>query len=249
MRDKPIIIELVGPSGSGKSTFVDEAVARNRVFDNVETAAWRGLINHPTIKVAGAFLWRLFPISVAYRLRLTKIVNLYRDQVIRQHGGSYDALLIAAQKLINQLNAKAEEKIWLVDKFIGTVVNHALIKQPVNAGRLVLADEFFIQKAVRLSEGESERVRDYLDLIPKPEMMIIFEIDSETSVERIRSRGGSRNIRAHEMSDDELLERIIESIEAARVIVEILEKNGIKKMVAGANTDRRKLLDTLKTYA
>ena len=242
-----MIIELIGPSGSGKSTFVNEAIVKSRTFDNVEMAAWRGLLNHPKIKVFGAFLWRLFPARLAYRLRITKMVELYRDQLIRSHSKAYENLLITAQQLINNLaDATIDEKLWLMDNFTRTVVNYALISQPINAKRLILADEFFLQKAVRLSGENSNNVGSYLALVPKPKVVLLFDAEPKVLVERIRSRSGSRNIRTRSMTDEVLLQKLLTSKNVTNELVAVLEKTGAKKFRIENEGDRNRVINDLK---
>lgn len=242
-----MIIELIGPSGSGKSAFVDEAIRRNSAFDNIEMAAWRGLLNHPKIKVFGAFLWRLFPARLAYRLRVTKMVELYRDQMIRSHSRAYENLFASAQKLINNLaDATIDEKLWLMDNLTRTVINHALVSQTINANRIVLADEFFLQKAVRFSGPDSNTIGEYLLFMPKPEVMLLFNAEPKVLVERIRSRSGSRNIRTRSMTDGELEAKLLTAKNVANDIVATLEKSGVKKFKIENEGDRNRVINDLK---
>ncbi len=178
------------------------------------------------------------------------MVELYRDQLIRAHSKTYESLLTTAQNLINNLSdATIDERLWLMYNFTRTVINHALISQPVNSSRLILADEFFLQKAVRFSGENSNNIAGYLALMPKPEMVLLFDAEPKVLVERIRSRGGSRNIRVRSMRDEELLQKLLMSKNITNEIAATLEKKGIKKLSVKTGSDYREVLKELKqTY-
>lgn len=250
MIDKPIIIELLGPSGSGKSTFVELALNKSRFFDNVEMAAWRGLISSKVVKLPFAQILCLIPVRFAYHFRLTKMVNLYRDQILRQKGGSYRKILAAAQNNINNLDLDIEEKFWLIDKFIGTVVNHILIEQSGGKKRIVLADEFFLQKVVRISASDTTVIDKLLDLIPKPSASVLFKVDLKIAVERIRSRNSNRNLNAQSMTNETLTKKLERSSESALIVAEKLKSDGVNSFVINDSSEVPDLIGhLLKNYA
>lgn len=225
------VIELIGPTGSGKSTFVKSALRESSAVDDIEQAAFRGLLHHPNINIPGKKLWRILPLRLLHKLRITKITKLYRDQIIRDHSQNFEDLLQHVYTSINQLDIPASEKFWLCDKFAETIANHILIDRPVNRGRKILADEFFLQKALSifsqrnsLKNNPQESLDYYLKLIPIPAGVLTFSTDPVTCISRARQRNRGLPKTISDLSDEKLVDNIKQQLESCDKI-----KNSILK--------------------
>jgi len=245
MENSPHIIELIGPSGSGKSTFVTKGLAYSRDFDNVEIAAFRGLIHHKGIAVPGVTLLRLLPVWLARRLRLTKIVAFYHDQIIRAFGTTYRNLLTHVHESICKLPVPAEEKFWLSDRILEAVVNHHLITQPVNNGRKILADEFFLQKIFSLNIKDEHIPAFLQNLNYKIDVLLKFNEEAQTCLSRLRLRDRNRNPGIRNMSDENLLQKIKSSQYTTNLISNTLKNNGVRIIEVNGDTNERDVVDII----
>ncbi|MFW0871385.1 MAG: hypothetical protein ACKKL4_02945 [Patescibacteria group bacterium] len=194
-----MIIEVIGPAGSGKTTFVKKIYTFNKLFDNGEIAAFRGLLNCPEVKVHFSKILRYIPPQIAFKLRLTRITHLYRDQLLRSsYMEELELFLSHILNVINESDLKNAEKFWLIDKFKDAITDHILLNQDINKNRIIFIDEYLVQKILSLyyihnsSIDISLKQKEYLRLVPKPKAIIFLDTDISIATNRAESRSKGR---------------------------------------------------------
>ncbi|MCA9361426.1 hypothetical protein KC845_02610 [Candidatus Kaiserbacteria bacterium] len=247
MEAKPKIIELIGVSASGKSTFADFVFSSSSDYDNIETAAFRGLLYHQDIKIPCKSLLKLVPTRLAYKLRLTKICDLYRDQLLaKSKNPETSKWLEFALKSTSDVEDFTVAKTILITKLIKNITDYELIMSPVNNGRIILADEFFLQKIFSLQSNDDE-VFELLGMINYDlDLLLKFEVDADLSLERLRQRLAGRNSDIRQINNEKLLDRIKRSQHTTNIIESELRNKNVKTFVVNNESNNKQILSKLK---
>jgi len=252
MSDKPIIIELVGPSGSGKTSLMKKLV-KSGGFEDLETATWRGLITTNKVKVPLTWLWRLMPVHLAKSLRLVRLVSFYRQELVRNYGHSYEHLLNLITERIIGTSLDASEKAWLSCRLYDAVTDHMLINEPINSSRVILADEFFLQKIHTLFFDQNEQnlhkepTNTYLDTIPKPAAILNFNIPANVCADRLMSRDGKLPRLSRDRNKTEVEAGLEDSLQTSTYTVGYLkQKYGVLSVEVTNGSNLKEILTTIK---
>lgn len=188
-----MIVEFIGTPGAGKTTFMPVVSEhfKNQHFQPytvVEAArpfAARtvpgklvGML--PFGKLQRFLLWQIFyALSYSYRSKFAK-----QNQTLMQ-----TVLDFQHQRPINKT-----DKDHVLRWFLHQTGSYEFLKSYAQAGEMLLFDEGFVHRVVQLfaSENESpdlDRVANYLDLIPKPDLIIFPNASSEVCEKRVIKRG------------------------------------------------------------
>lgn len=208
-----MIIEVIGPAGSGKTTFVKKIYTADKLFDNGEIAAFRGLLHCPGVKVHFLRLLRLIPPRIAFKVRLTRITHIYRDQLLRSdYMKELEPYVSHILKAIDEIDTTNAEKLWLIDKCKDNITDYILLNQPINNDRIIFIDEFLVQKILSFyyihnsSTDINSLQEEYLRLVPKPRAIIFLDTDMSIASERVLSRSKGRPHVLKQLSPQEFIE-------------------------------------------
>jgi len=203
-----MIFELLGNSGSGKSTLIPVLLryAQKRGWSAMsmteaihhgmrKTLLGRAVCRVMPSSLRGPVLWRAFSCFLApwhiarfavRHPRLTRFVirSQARRPIPWQHR-------------------------WLILRLFFEMIGHyAFLRHRVESGQIVVLDEGFVHRVVHLTVSASEQpdtegVIAYLELIPRPDLVVGVQAPLDLCLERIHSRGLQARLRdrpAHEVA-------------------------------------------------
>ena len=246
MNQKPKIVEFIGVSGSGKTTLYKKITRLNKKYNSLEIAAFRGLINNPKIKIPGRQILRILPENIISILNLTKIRYLYIDQVISfSETSEFDKTFTNLNNYLSASTDNNKEKMLLTYNILKNICDLLLIMNPINNNKIILVDEFFLQKIFSLKINDKQ-ISIYLDKLGyKIDLLLKLNEESTVSLSRLRSRGVSRNSNIKNIGDEELLERIKDSQRTTNLIATILKDNKLNILEVDNDTNLKTIINTI----
>jgi thymidylate kinase len=189
-----MVIEFIGTPGSGKTILLPEV---KRVFENhgfqayevVEAArpfAMRTVIGKIIAsltpkQIRQQILWQVFYFfnvvhRVLFTIRYPAFVNfVYKSQKQRP----------------NQEDLSLQKNIHWFNYLIGS---YGFLKSKARSNEALVFDEGFVHRVVQFNASDreqpnSKRIENYLDLIPKPDMIIYINASPDVCEERVIMRG------------------------------------------------------------
>ena len=190
---RPLIIEFIGTPGAGKTTLSNELIrllqeegidastiigaARDHAFRTVvgRAVAW---LAPPSLRAP--LLWQVF-----YLLSMIHVLGFARKH--------YE---LCRQVLRTQLGrnvpvaAKRHALFW----FFQLVGRYDFLRATAGDREAIVLDDGFLHRSVQLHASHSEepdsgRVWDYVDLLPRPDLVVFVVAGREVCERRIRRRG------------------------------------------------------------
>lgn len=212
-----MFVELIGLPGAGKSTLLPFVVDYYR---NQETAAFsveeagrlfaartvagRGVQRLAPEAWRHSLLWQLF-----FRLSL-----LYRTRFIITHPRLiWDVVRWQRQRPPEAKASERKVSFWLF-RLMGY---YAFLRARARPGEVVVFDEGFLHRVVQLfsssaEQPSKERIARYVDLVPRPDLVIFVKAPPEICENRIYDRGLRQAFRDHDRAD---LSRFVGSAQRA----------------------------------
>lgn len=189
-----MIVELIGPPGAGKTTLLPDIVKsfreqRTRAFAVVDAA-------RPFVRrtVAGRIGYRLFPGPLRDPLlwRLFQGFSMaYRFRFI----AGYPRLMWRVAESQRRRPEEADVRQRKVSYwFVRLIGYYAFLKSHTLPGEAVIFDEGFLHRVVQLfsssvEEPERQKIAEYVELIPEPDLVVVVWASPETCERRIYERG------------------------------------------------------------
>jgi thymidylate kinase len=189
-----ILLEFIGPPGAGKTTLLPAAA---------EALADRGLSVFTVAEAARPFARRTWPGAAVARLAPKRWrgpllwQTFYRLSVLDRFrfcaGHKRLLRLVLASQWRRPAAADARQRRVLYWYF-----RHAgyyeFLRKRAAPGEVLLFDEGFLHRVVQLfasvvERPESQTIKPYLDLLPRPDLTIAIMAPAEVCVDRIYSRG------------------------------------------------------------
>jgi len=225
---RPLVIELVGTPGSGKTTLAAEIVGHldgagvraNTVVGSARRSAartppGRAIARFAPPSLRDPLLWQLF----------------YGCGVVNLGGFALERPTLSRRVLRHQLwrpiprSMKRHTLFW----FLQLAGRHRFLTASMRDGEALVIDDGFLHRSVALNASPSERPDDgsieaYVDLVPRPDLVIRPVADRDVCLRRIRDRGVWSHSR--HLTDTELENYVANAEHVIDVAVERAWANG-----------------------
>lgn len=189
----PMIIEFIGAPGAGKTTlmptvmafFQEQGLQAYKVVEAARPFAQRTPIGKLIALAPAAWrrplLWQLF-----YRLSAWR-----RRHFRRQHSQLMAHVLQAQIGRPAEADVAQRKVLYWFDHLTGY---YEFLRAYVRADEALVLDEGFVHRVVQLFSSsveapKAEQIATYLDLVPRPDLVIFADTPREICEERIYSRG------------------------------------------------------------
>ena len=188
-----MIVEFIGAPGSGKTTFmpyfkdyfIEKGYSANAFLDAARPFATRTGLGRIAAAVLPAklqrfILWQIFyALSIIHRNEFTQHNQLLMDTVIPYQS--------------NRPISEADKR-HVLRWFIHLTGCYQFFCKRIEEREIVLFDEGFVHRVVQLFASETEEINyqainEYLNLIPKPDLVIFVNASVNVCKERVFSRG------------------------------------------------------------
>jgi thymidylate kinase len=188
----PLVVELVGTPGAGKSTVADELVRVLHAAGRQATTVVGGAREHAARTVAGALVarcttgrWRralLWTVFYASATAAGLACAARRPALM--------TCVLGAQARRARLRRRCHTVYWFV-QLLGRV---RLLARTAAPGEVLVVDDGYLHRAVHLfaSERAPTGARDvarYVDLAPRPDLVVWVRAPTEVCEARVRARG------------------------------------------------------------
>jgi Ser/Thr protein kinase RdoA (MazF antagonist) len=196
---RPLIVEFVGTPGSGKTTLSIELVDLLKEH-GIEAATVVGAAReHARRTLAGRLLGRVRP----GRLRGLLLWQLfYLLGVFHTLGFVREQPALIRQVLRGQLRSPIPiaRRRHLLFWFFQLAGRYSFLATTSRAGEALVLDDGFLHRAVHLhashvKEPDAEQVTAYVDLVPRPDLVVFTAADRKVCERRVRERGVWRHSR------------------------------------------------------
>lgn len=188
-----MIVEFIGAPGSGKTTFMpyvkdyftEKGYSANAILDAARPFATRTGLGRIAAAVLPAklqrfILWQIFYVStIVHRNAFTQHNQLLMETVIPYQS--------------NRQISKADKR-HVLRWFNHLTGCYQFFSKRIEEGEIVLFDEGFVHRVVQLFASENEEIdyqaiSEYLNLIPKPDLVVFVNASANVCKERVFSRG------------------------------------------------------------
>jgi thymidylate kinase len=188
-----MIIELIGAPGSGKTTVVpylkellnEKGYSANAVLDAARPFALKTIPG----KLAGAILPGRLKRFVLWQIfYLFAMVN--RAEFARKH----QSLLNTVLPYQSSRPITVRDRDHVLRWFIHLTGCYQFFTKFIEPDEVLIFDEGFVHRVVQLFSSENEEINfdaitEYLDLIPKPDLVVFIDTPEKVCEERVFSRG------------------------------------------------------------
>lgn len=206
MSCEPTVVELVGTPGAGKTTVARELIAMLR-----EAGAEAGTIVDAARPHAAATIpGRLVNAVAPQRLRSPLQWQVFYGYGMLGAAGFWLADRALARHVVRSERARAlpsASKRHTLFWFFQLAGRRRFLTKRPRVGEVLVVDDGFLHRSVALHASPDETpdpaaVARYVDLIPRPDLVLAVRARPEVCVDRIRDRGLWRHRSG--MTDDEL---------------------------------------------
>ncbi len=191
--DHALVIEFMSTPGAGKTTI---RPAVKEFFASRGLHAWTAVdAGRPFARrtMVGKLVGSMMPVSVRSALlwqTFYHLSKLYRLKFRFENR----ALLRSVLRFQRQRPIAEADRRHVLHWFINLTGQYAFLKQYAHPDDVLIFDEGFTHRVVQLFASESEtpdleRVRDYLDMLTKPDLIIRPRASLETCIYRVDKRG------------------------------------------------------------
>lgn len=194
MKPCPMIVEFLGTQGSGKTTLLPRVIEifrdkRIEACTPVETAR-----SYACRTVAGKVVGSLTPEPLRGKLLWQVYLlfsRLYRHKFAANNRELMELVSSSQRQRPDQIAIRERRILYWFFHLVGTyqfLTDHAL------PGEALVFDDGFVHRSVHLTASEIEPpdlslVRSYLNLIPKPDLVIVPSVPLDVSLSRVVRRG------------------------------------------------------------
>jgi thymidylate kinase len=188
-----MIVEFIGVPGAGKTTlmpvvsahFKEQHFQAYTVLGAARPFAARSLLGKIVCLMTHGKLERFLLWQVFYTLSYIYRLSFYRQNPI---------LMQSVQDFQKGRPISKTDQEHVMRWFLHQTGTYQFLKAYGRTGDMLIFDEGFIHRVVQLFASENEtpdldRVAAYLDLIPKPDLIIFPRVSSEVGERRVYERG------------------------------------------------------------
>lgn len=185
-------IELVGPAGSGKSTFYERISQKHSDILNMKRAAWEMLRKTDVLPVHLRYLPKLLSAKLAGRSGQRKYAKIWLEENCSAEDRE---LLRTANVALKEVITTDIRMEWLRNRQ-PVVLARGLLAQKFRTEqqKTVIGDESVLQNiasvfwARKTKRDISSEMRRFIELVPKPDVVVSFRAPPEILWERIHNR-------------------------------------------------------------
>jgi thymidylate kinase len=248
-------IEFCGLPGSGKTTLCGVFVgALNRVRAGTlgREAAVRvclrrrddGLLKNG-LKRLPAFFWERF------------MASDYALPELQAFAGGHAGLLAHICRGLADRNVPVRRRQVILGACFRNFVELELAGTHLRPGETFVMDEGNSHRALTLygyldDPAPAAEIREFADLIPKPDVVFWTDAEPETCEHRMATRGKKPYTRPFELDDltrSERLRRLEQCRDCARTVTERLRTRGVEAIRIDANGEEREAAASMATWA
>ena len=188
-----MIVEFIGTPGAGKTTFMP--VVRDH-FKELHFQAY------PVLEAARPFAGRTMAGKMVrwltrgklQRFLLWQVFYAYSIAYRRGFSRNYWDLMQFVLQFQQQRPLSVSDLKHVLHWFVHLTGSYEFLRTYAQAGDILIFDEGFVHRVVQLFASENEvpdlaSVAEYLNLIPKPDLIIFPKASSETCEKRVFERG------------------------------------------------------------
>lgn len=223
------LVEFIGIPGSGKSTYQPfvKSYLRKRgqeAFDKRDLRVLHACGNSFLYEVI-----RSLPSGLSSALlKLSTNKDKLRKSYANQFSDRYSGLVNFVEGLLES-NSNSEHKL-AVKWFQNAAYRYELGTQMLNGGAYLLMDEGFMHKVLTLfvapnqplSEGD---IQTYLNLAPRPEMLLHIQTDLNIATDRMLKRG--RTDRLANLNDQAIIDYMEKCQQATQIVLSFCQKTQV----------------------
>jgi len=188
-----MIVEFIGTPGAGKTTFMPVVSEhfRNQRFQP-----------YSVLEAARPFASRTLPGKMVQMIPFRRLQLFLLWQIFYAFSYTHRSKFAVQHRSLIQtvLEYQHQRPITRADKqhvlhwFLHLTGSYEFLKSQAQVGDMLLFDEGFVHRVVQLFASESETpdldsVANYLDMIPKPDLIIYPNASSEVCEKRVFQRG------------------------------------------------------------
>ena len=188
-----MIVEFIGAPGSGKTTFlphlkdyfIEKGYSADAFLDAARPMASRTGLGKIAAAVLPAKLERFILWQIFYASTI-----IHRKEFAKQHQSLMETVIpYQANRPISEPDKKHVMR-W----FLHLTGCYQFFNKRIEKGEVVLFDEGFVHRVVQLFASENEEINyqaisEYLNLIPKPDLVVFVNASIKICQERVFSRG------------------------------------------------------------
>jgi thymidylate kinase len=200
-----MIVEFIGTPGAGKTTFMPV------VMDHFKEQHYQA---YPVLEAARPFAGRTIPGKIVrwltkgrlQRFLLWQIFYAYSFAYRRKFARQHQALMESVLTFQQQRPIPEPDRNHVLHWFNHLTGSHEFLKAYARPGDMLIFDEGFVHRVVQLFASENEMpdlvsVANYLNLIPKPDLVIFPKASSAVCEKRVFERGVWERFRAKERGE------------------------------------------------
>ena len=188
-----MIIEFIGTPGSGKSTLIpalEKIMADHDLVARTVVESSRPVVSRTYI---GKGINQLVPSSLRRQL-LWQVFYWWSYLSRRQFAQQNSSLVSHVRKTQAARKISAQEKEHNLSWWFNLAGNYQFLKKRMKPGEALILDEGFSHRVVQLHASDHEEVNqdnlyNYLNLIPKPDMLLFIDAPAAVCEERVYERG------------------------------------------------------------
>jgi thymidylate kinase len=200
-----MIVEFIGTPGAGKTTFMPV------VRDHFKEQHYQV---YPVLEAARPFAGRTVPGKMVRWLTRGKLQRFLLWQIFYAYGYAYrrkfarqhQALMESVLTFQEQRPIASPDRKHVLHWFQHLTGTYEFLRAYAQAGDMLIFDEGFVHRVVQLFASENEipelvSVAEYLNLIPKPDLVIFPKASSEVCEKRVFERGVWERFRTKEREE------------------------------------------------
>ena len=189
-----MLIEFIGAPGSGKTTLyrilADRLVSQGVSVITVDDADCQ----YARRTFTGRLVARLFPQPLRRSL-ISRLCNRASSRALNGFQRRYPALMqyVRSSQQNRPLEAEVERRN-ILPWFENMIRYYSFLSSLAQANDVLLFDEAFVHRVVQfhvseVEEPDPQQVSAYLDLIPRPDLIIFTTASPDASLQRVLDRG------------------------------------------------------------
>lgn len=225
-------IEFFGPAGVGKSTLYNRLrrSASELMFVEDAMKAYLQAKCQGSITASMLALRSILPFVTRSRFFQNAALSSYRPLLLQDFATTYPVAFEAHLDAIKRTNSSAVEIMHALSMFRNSYVNYMV---GVSVGDVVVHDELFLQRAIRLLSQKDFRLARFDEVLPSQILpfLAVHVIDDPISiVKKVHARQlrGRTNFHHQHKSDCSLLESVQNEVAFFGELAQTMRKSGVE---------------------
>lgn len=195
-----MIVEFIGTPGAGKTTFMP-VVSEHFKKQNFQPFTVLEAARPFASRTSPGRMVQMLPFGRLRRFLLWQIFYRFSYTHRRKFAEQNQTLMQTVMNYQHQRPISESDKEHVLRWFLHLTGSYQFLKSRAQPGEMLLFDEGFVHRVVQLFASEMEQpdldsVAHYLDLIPKPDLIIFPSASRELCEKRVFERGVWERFRA-----------------------------------------------------